>query len=814
MKLRWLALCLIVGSCACVANVSGNTIYVKSGATGENDGTSWADACPFLQQALTAAASGDEIWVAAGTYKPTIDYGLVASGTLVQDRLKHFEMKAGVALYGGFAGTETARDQRDWTTHLSLLSGDIGIADTVDDNCYHVLYLPDGLDLDSTSVLDGFTVSSGNANGSGDWYSSVGGGMFMDLSSPAIANCTFSSNAALDGGGMELSSSAPAIEACIFTGNSAEFYGAGMEIINSSPYLADCTFTYNASSSSGGAMENYTANPLIVRCTFDSNSATDKGGAMFNWESASPLVVDCLFSGNVAKFGAGMCNLDSSNPTVAYCSFAGNSSGTGDGGGMTNNDSSPEISDCEFINNSAWHSGGGMFNTTSSSPTISGCTFSGNSTHAFGGGMANETSSPTITSCAFSDNSSSNGDGGGMYNNDASSPTISNCLFSGNSSLSNGGAFYNAMSSSPALTNCVLVGNSSGVGGALYGYQSSPTLTNCSLIGNSATTSGGALYNNNTSSPHLNNCILWGDSAATDAEVYNLSSSVPVFRYCDVQGSGGSDAWVATLGTDNGGNIDGDPLFIDAASDNYRLTQGSPCIDAGDGALAPQYDASGNVRCDDPETVNTGAASPAYTDIGAYEYQLLHITFPTDSGITLERGATYNIAWTSSLPKGAKFRVELLKGVDEGDWLVSAAATKSPLKWTVGALKAKGQEVYPDGDDYRIRITALDGSTSDASANAFAIGTVGSLTVDGPTAVPGGVTVAHYTCTAHYNFGADRDVTSEVKWGCTKVKGAKMSKTGALTTAAVGANTACDITATYGKGKPPLSGTLSITIQK
>jgi hypothetical protein len=119
--------------------------------------------------------------------------------------------------------------------------------------------------------------------------------------------------------------------------------------------------------------------------------------------------------------------------------------------------------------------------------------------------------------------------------------------------------------------------------------------------------------------------------------------------------------------------------------------------------------------------------------------------------------------------------------------------------------------MYPDSDDYRIRVSTLAGGDSDESDNDFAIGAVDSLTVSGPAAVTAGET-AQYTCTAHYNFGADRDVTNEVKWRCTKIKGIKMGKTGLLATAPGVAAPACTITTTYGKGKPPLMGTLDITI--
>ena len=81
------------------------------------NGTSWANAYTSLQTALAASVAGDELWVAGRTYKPT-------TGT---DQNATFALKSGVALYGGFAGSETARDQRDWATHVVTLTGEIGV---------------------------------------------------------------------------------------------------------------------------------------------------------------------------------------------------------------------------------------------------------------------------------------------------------------------------------------------------------------------------------------------------------------------------------------------------------------------------------------------------------------------------------------------------------------------------------------------------------------------------------------------------------------------------------------------------------------
>ncbi len=88
--------------------------YVRPVASGAGSCNSWADACT-LQTALTGSVNGDEIWAAAGIYTPT-------TGT---DRNATFQLVSGVSVYGGFAGTETVRSQRNPTTNVTILSGDI-----------------------------------------------------------------------------------------------------------------------------------------------------------------------------------------------------------------------------------------------------------------------------------------------------------------------------------------------------------------------------------------------------------------------------------------------------------------------------------------------------------------------------------------------------------------------------------------------------------------------------------------------------------------------------------------------------------------
>lgn len=124
--------------------------YVDAVAAGANNGSAWADAFTDLNSALSAAQPGDSIWVAEGVYLPTADNARDSS----------FRLLAGVRLYGGFAGNETALDQRNWIAFPTVLSGDIGAAGDSTDNAYTIMYLDQP---DSLTVVDGFTFRHGSS---------------------------------------------------------------------------------------------------------------------------------------------------------------------------------------------------------------------------------------------------------------------------------------------------------------------------------------------------------------------------------------------------------------------------------------------------------------------------------------------------------------------------------------------------------------------------------------------------------------------------------------------------------------------------
>lgn len=296
------------------SNPKPMTIYVKAVNAGTINGKSWENSYIDLQTALAVSVSGDEIWVAKGTYYPHTSNvpGDMAS------RFESFQMKNGVSIFGGFTGDESELNQRDIQANKTILSGDIGIVDDYSDNLYHVFFHPEGINLDSTAVLDGFTITGGNADGS-DFPIDSGGGMYNYSSSPTLNNCTFIGNMGqVGGGGMFNWGSSPALTNCLFIDNIGVDYGGGMyNYDSSSPILTNCTFSGNTGGQGGGVF-NHSSSLSLTNCIIWENRATNELGSaneIYNSSGSSCLVSYSNIQGSGGSGGSWNtdCGTDNGN---------------------------------------------------------------------------------------------------------------------------------------------------------------------------------------------------------------------------------------------------------------------------------------------------------------------------------------------------------------------------------------------------------------------------------------------------------------------------------------------------------------------
>lgn len=425
------------------ARAAGAIYYVKANAVGSNDGSSWANAYTDLQNALAASVSGDEIWVAKGTYKPTSS----------ADRTVSFNLKDGVAVYGGFVGTETLRTERNWTANLTFLSGNLGVAGDVNDNSYHVV---NGSNV-TDAVLDGFVVIAGNDSAPPN----AGGGIYITQShNLTLANLTVTTNQAKQGGGLyNFASTGLTLTHITFTNNGAE-YGGGFSNVNSDTILTDITFNNNSAYFAGGGMKNLAnngkSNPTLTNVVFNKNSSF-AGGAMINQISTSTtydgleanvIFTNVVFSDNSGYLGGALHN--------TYFATA-------------------KLTNATFKNNTG-RLGGGILNDARANIEITNATFNGNSTQQ-GGVIAIEsnTGDAILKNVTFRSNSAERETG--WLSASGSSLKLINITASGNQSADHCGLRNNQ--STISIENSILWGNDTEVCGSTTSIQNSIVQGGC-----------------------------------------------------------------------------------------------------------------------------------------------------------------------------------------------------------------------------------------------------------------------------------------------------------------------------------------------
>jgi len=541
----------------------------------EVDGRHWWSAWPTVSQALEdprliAGTPPDpedptpdpedppgacEIWVAAGTYH-------VHQGS----RTDSLTLPAGARLFGGFAGDEYLRPQRDPAALPTVLHG--GKASDPQDRVYHVIVGgPDAL-------LDGFTITAGSAattDGS-ETAQALGGGLLVPAHATGmvVRNCIFTGNTAVHGGAVANLAPAPGlrIEDSTFESNRATLPdaaqaqqclgGAVANLDDGALAVLRSRFTDNEAGSGGAVAHEGTGSLNLQSCHLEKNTALYLGGALYN--AAPADLLDCEFVDNEGYTGGGALN----------------AAGAGTNG--TDGTHATRYTNCVFRNNQATSYGAGVANY-GCAVEFERCRFVDNSPAQLGGAMFNRSSEPSIRRCEFFGNSGDRG--GAIFSDMASAVEITNSTFDGNWALYYGGTLCADRDAHLAILHSTIV---RGLAGG----------------------SGSAVYLSTDATVDLANSIL-------------ALNAYPVF---DGYGGGVDARYSLIMRNYPGvGILDATPLFEDLQAGDLRLAAGSPGIDAADGDLAPPQDLDGLPRCDDPSTPNTGVGTPAYADMGAHEHQ-------------------------------------------------------------------------------------------------------------------------------------------------------------------------------------------------
>lgn len=629
-------------------NLSAQQIrYVKQGGSG--NGSSWAAASGDFQAMINASVSGDEVWVAEGTYQP-------ATG-------QFFSMKQGVRIYGGFPADNNSADMshRNWNTHETIL---LGNGRSVIRNVF-----TSSNRMTSASVLDGFVVTGNNIQ-----VADEGAGFYNSYASPTLKNLKIVNNySAPRGGAMYNNFSTSLLINVLFTGNRSN-QGAVMENRSSDLVLVNVTITKNLTGNSmirnvnsnlvfrnsvvyGNklpSITNTTSNPefyfsLIQDVTtHDANGNIDgEANPYFNSNHTlalnSPLVnagSNALYEGNnndldlngnsrffgTIDIGAFENQNVYSGPKTIYVKSgaSGNNDGTSWEDAFTN---LQQAINSSLHGDEIWVAAGtyqpaegqsfsmkegvkiyGGFPNDNETADMSDRNWAQYQTILLGNGRSvirNAYSQGNLlTSSSVLDGFTITGnnvqvddEGAGIYNNFAS-PILRNLRIINNRSTPRGGGMCN-YNSSPLLANVLFSGNRSNQGSVMENTNSNVILENVTISGN---TIGNSIIRNTNSNLIYRNTLVYGNKLPT---LTNTSSSNE-FYYSLVQGQ---------TTNDGNGNINGniDPLFINSNSGNYNLSIVSPLVDAGNNALYSgdineDLDLNGNLRL-----------SGSSIDIGAFE---------------------------------------------------------------------------------------------------------------------------------------------------------------------------------------------------
>ncbi|MHC4734356.1 MAG: right-handed parallel beta-helix repeat-containing protein [Planctomycetota bacterium] len=297
------------------------------------------------------------------------------------------------------------------------MSGDLNEDDgpgflNYQDNSFHVVV---GKNLDSNTVLDGFVVVGGNADGM--YVHANGGGMLnRNGSNPVITDCNFSGNLSSGGGsGMYNDNSNPHVIRCRFSGNAIGYNsGGGMYNINSSPIVEDCEFVANDAGVGGGMANGESGNARIVRCLFKDNKASF-GGGFYSRNNCNPIVIDCRFENNWADWTGGALELRGGNSSFTRCWIINNEAGEYDwgGSGISAFDGTITFENCTVTGNYSYENGGGMF-VWNAIVYMENCTISDNTADDMGGGIflySHLSGSATLRSCILWNNNATEVEG-------------------------------------------------------------------------------------------------------------------------------------------------------------------------------------------------------------------------------------------------------------------------------------------------------------------------------------------------------------------------------------------------------------------
>lgn len=498
-------------------------LYVNINNAPGGDGRTWNTAYKELFDALSAAGSGQQIWVAQGTYSPS------TSG-----RTSALDLKSGVKVYGGFVGGETMLTARNSATNTTILSG-----------LYFNYHVVRAVNV-TGSVLDGFTIEKGQAN-SGTSPDERGAGLYVAGSDITLTNIQIRNNTATYGagiycttngkitmtGGSVAGNAADNVGGGLYLNNCANSFISGVQFIGNTTSTTDQTrgggaliiygsdnvqlsndffgtiASPNTSTQRGGAIECEGSNNLLIAAsTFEANTGAYYGGAVALTSCSNTKIYRSEFTGNTGK-AAGALLVETSTGVVIADSVFKSNRDTTDGAGAIyfNNSDGSSVINSYFFQNSAARAGAILLQV-GGSYTVTGSNFEENSATGTSGGGAIWSEQPlTLENSRFYKNAATStaADGGALIlsGTTANGSVISRALFDQNSAGSTtgtGGAIDTNDTDNITIRDSQFTKNKADQGGAIHILNGSPTqITNANFYQNQANLGGtyqrgGAIY--------------------------------------------------------------------------------------------------------------------------------------------------------------------------------------------------------------------------------------------------------------------------------------------------------------------------------
>lgn len=532
------------------------TLHVSKSGDG-SDGLTWESAYNAISDALAVSASADEIWVASGTYQETI------------------RLMEGVALYGGFAGNEATGEfeLRDWESHETIVDAS-GFNDTA-------------VVMGDLTHVDGFTITGGHAK--------LGGGVRIKNATASVLNCRIVKNRVekltrYENCWFYCCFSCIQYPVCytycdeiIYGGN-----GGGILVDNSDVVLLDCIVESNNASLGGGIHSGTDSNLFVINCRVSMNAASEEGAGIYIADSYG-MVDDSVITENN---GAGFFSV------AALSEILDTSVSLNHGLGLGMRTGELRIKDSTISFNYGYGVGTDFESNRHNKHHLylERCLVTENN----GGGLSIDGSRVFMKNSTISHHDTPTA--GGAYFANGGIHNISNCFVYDNQ----GGAFrfYNGWAH---IYNCQITDNVAR--GSRYpisissntsiGNGTGSSIINCTIAGNKSAGGIGGISIGNHHKVTIRNSILWNHGL--EVSVRGRDSLEPSLMNNCISGG-----WLADQE-----NLQAYPLFNNPLGRDWRLQDGSPCIDRGrildvDGISTTDLD--GNPRISGP-----------FIDMGAFE---------------------------------------------------------------------------------------------------------------------------------------------------------------------------------------------------